>query len=183
MRPIPLALLLCNVCRIFISFLSLRNTYVSHMIIPTDILHLSPARQFKTRGSLSFRKELTATNFPPAITEISCIVLMPVRGQSSSSGTHNYGTNMQFGSCWLKERVLRRRISIHKGTVCVSCELLWIQNRTQQTEMFAVGDPLTFQPVSRRNLFTLLHVSVCAELLQTLQKKEVFLNQSGIKKI
>jgi hypothetical protein len=67
--------------------------------------------------------------------------------------------------------------------VCVSCELLWIQNRTQQTEMFAVGDRLLSSPFHEGNLFTLLHVSVCAELLKALQKKGVFLSHRGIKKI
>jgi len=48
--------------------------------------------------------------------------------------------------------------------------------------MFAVGDRLLSSPFHEGNLFTLLHVSVCAELVKALQKKEVCLSHSGIKK-
>ena len=48
--------------------------------------------------------------------------------------------------------------------------------------MFAVGDRLLSSPLHEGNLFTLLHVSVCAEILKALQKKEEFLSHSGVKK-
>jgi hypothetical protein len=38
--------------------------------------------------------------------------------------------------------------------------------------MFAVGDRLLSSPFHDGNLFTLLHVSVCAELLKALQKEK-----------
>jgi hypothetical protein len=36
------------VCRMFLSFLTLCNTYNCHTVSPSDLLHPSPARHFKT---------------------------------------------------------------------------------------------------------------------------------------
>jgi hypothetical protein len=129
----------------------------------------------RPKGLCHWKIQVTPSGIKPATYRLAA--------QCSSSGTRTNGTNLQSGSSWLQQWVLTRRISIHKGTVCVSCEMLWIQNRTQQTEMFAVGDRLFISPFHEGNLFTLLHVSVCAELLKAPQNKEVFLSHSGIKKI
>jgi hypothetical protein len=53
----------------------------------------------------------------------------------------------------------------------------------QQKEMFAAGGRLVSSPFHAGNLFTLLHVAVCAQLLKASHKKEVFLSHYGINKI
>ena len=100
-----------------------------------------------------------------------------------TQSTHNNGTNIQYGCSWLQEWVLTRRISIHKGTVCVSCELMWIQNRTQLTEMFAVGDRYTSQPGSwRKPVHSPTRFSLCGAPKSFTEERSVSESQWNKKK-
>ena len=90
---------------------------------------------------------------------------------------------IQFGSSGYKSGYWRGEFSYTKGRSVspANCsEYKTEHNRRKCSQWETAYFPARF--TKEKNLFTLLHVPVGAELLKTLQKKEVCLRHSGIKK-
>ena len=125
------------------------------------------------------------STFLTTISEISCLLPMSVSGHNSSSGTHNNGTNIHFGSSWLyvrKSGCRRGEFPYTKGRCC----LLRIALNTKQYTTggnVRSGRPLTFQPVSRRKpVHSPTRFSLCGACKSFTEERSVSESQWNKKK-